>query len=99
MMAERGLSMAHTTIMRWVQRYAPEVRENAGGGLPGRSAGHGGVDETYVKDPRRVGAAWHCQLNLSRSKKRSENRTPDYPGRDRILPFARPPSARKSPQR
>ncbi len=24
MMAERGLPMAHTTIMRWVQRYAPE---------------------------------------------------------------------------
>jgi hypothetical protein len=24
MMAERGLSMAHTTIMRWVQCYAPE---------------------------------------------------------------------------
>jgi transposase-like protein len=24
MMAERGLSTAHTTIMRWVQRYAPE---------------------------------------------------------------------------
>jgi hypothetical protein len=24
MMAERGLSMAHTTIMRWMQRYAPE---------------------------------------------------------------------------
>ena len=24
MMAERGLSRAHTTIMRWVQRYAPE---------------------------------------------------------------------------
>jgi transposase-like protein len=27
MMAERGLSMAHTTIMRWVQRYAPEFKE------------------------------------------------------------------------
>ena len=26
MMAERGLPLAHTTIMRWVQRYAP-VRE------------------------------------------------------------------------
>ena len=26
MMAERGLSMAHTTIMRWVQRYAREQR-------------------------------------------------------------------------
>jgi transposase-like protein len=25
MMVERGLSMAHTTIMRWVQRYAPET--------------------------------------------------------------------------
>jgi transposase-like protein len=24
MMAERGLSLAYTTILRWVQRYAPE---------------------------------------------------------------------------
>ena len=24
LMAERGLSLAHTTIMRWVQRYVPE---------------------------------------------------------------------------
>ena len=24
MMAERGLSVAHTTIMRWVRRYTPE---------------------------------------------------------------------------
>src|ERR1039458_9955231 len=24
MMAERGLHLSHTTIMRWVQRYAPE---------------------------------------------------------------------------
>ena len=34
MMAERDLSMAHTTIMRWVQRYAPEFG-NAGDDLPG----------------------------------------------------------------
>src|SRR5256885_16897798 len=27
MMSERGLSMAHTTIMRWVQRYAPEFEK------------------------------------------------------------------------
>ena len=26
-MAERGLSMAHTTIMRWVQRFVPEVEK------------------------------------------------------------------------
>ena len=24
MMAERGITLAHTTIMRWVQRYTPE---------------------------------------------------------------------------
>src|SRR5271156_5849910 len=24
MMGERGLSLAHTTIMRWIQRYVPE---------------------------------------------------------------------------
>jgi hypothetical protein len=41
MMAERGLSLAHTTIMRWVWRYAPGSR-SAGNGSPRRSAGHGG---------------------------------------------------------
>jgi transposase-like protein len=48
MMAERGLSLAHTTIMRWVQRYAPEFakRWNRFGRPVGRSWR---VDETYVK--------------------------------------------------
>ena len=27
MTAERGLSLSHTAIMRWVQRYAPEFVE------------------------------------------------------------------------
>jgi transposase-like protein len=27
MMAERGLPLAHTTIMRWVQRYTPEFEK------------------------------------------------------------------------
>jgi transposase, IS6 family len=27
MMEERGLSMAHTTIMRWVHQYGPELDE------------------------------------------------------------------------
>jgi hypothetical protein len=35
MMAERGLSMAHTTIMRWVQRYAPEFGETLAQVCPG----------------------------------------------------------------
>ena len=48
MMAERGLSMAHTTIMRWVQHYTPEFekRWRRYALAVGRSWR---VDETYVK--------------------------------------------------
>src|SRR6202041_3232107 len=48
MMAERGLSLAHTTIMRWIQHYAPEFekRWNRFARPAGRSWR---VDETYVK--------------------------------------------------
>jgi transposase-like protein len=48
MMAERGVSLAHTTIMRWVQRYVPEFekRWNRFARPTGRSWR---VDETYVK--------------------------------------------------
>jgi transposase-like protein len=48
MMAERGLSMAHTTIMRWVQRYAPEFEKRWH--RFARAVGQSWrVDETYVK--------------------------------------------------
>jgi transposase-like protein len=30
MMAERGLSLAHTTILRWVKRYTPEFVSKRG---------------------------------------------------------------------
>lgn len=48
MMAERGLSLAHTTILRWVKRYTPEFikRWNHFGTPTGRSWR---VDETYLK--------------------------------------------------
>ena len=48
MMAERGLSLAHTTIMRWVKRFTPEFvkRWNRFGIPAGRSWR---VDETYLK--------------------------------------------------
>ena len=48
MMAERGLVLAHTTIMRWVQRFVPEFekRWNRFARKAGRSWR---VDETYVK--------------------------------------------------
>jgi transposase-like protein len=48
MMAERGLSLAHTTIMRWVKRFTPEFvkrwnRFAIPAGRPWR------VDETYLR--------------------------------------------------
>jgi transposase-like protein len=48
MMAERGLYLAYTTILRWVRRYAPEFikRWNRFGRATGRSWR---VDETYIK--------------------------------------------------
>ena len=41
MMADRGISMTHTTILRWVQRYLPNSK-SAGGATFGRSADLGG---------------------------------------------------------
>ena len=48
MMAERALALAHTTIMRWVQRFVPEFekRWNRFARKAGRSWR---VDETYVR--------------------------------------------------
>jgi transposase-like protein len=48
MMVERGLSVAHTTIMRWVKRFTPEFVErwNRFAAPAGRSWR---VDETYLK--------------------------------------------------
>ena len=48
MMAERSLSIAHRTIMRWVQHYAPEFEKRWQ--RYARSVGRSRcVDETYVK--------------------------------------------------
>lgn len=52
-MRERGLSVEHTTVWRWVQRFAPEINKRMRphlemSGAPFR------IDETYVK----VGEGW-----------------------------------------
>ncbi len=48
MMAERGLALSHTTIMRWVKRFTPEFVKRWN--RFARPAGHSWrVDETYVK--------------------------------------------------
>ena len=48
MMRERGLSLDHTTIYRWVQAYAPELEKRIRPHLRLTSDSYL-VDETYVK--------------------------------------------------
>ncbi|GHO68257.1 hypothetical protein KSC_071490 [Ktedonobacter sp. SOSP1-52] len=48
MMAERRLSVDHTTIYRWVQRYAPELEKRCRPHLKATTDSWR-VDETYVK--------------------------------------------------
>ena len=48
MMAERGISLAHTTIMRWISRYVPEF-EKRWNRFACRAGASWRVDETYVK--------------------------------------------------
>jgi transposase-like protein len=48
MMAERGISVRHTTILRWVQRYLPEF-EKRWRRYARSVGGSWRVDETYIK--------------------------------------------------
>jgi transposase, IS6 family len=48
MMAERGLQVDHTTIYRWVQKYAPELEKRCKPHLK-QTNGSWRVDETYIK--------------------------------------------------
>ena len=48
MMAERGVRLAHTTIMRWIGRYVPEF-EKRWNRFARQAGGSWRVDETYVK--------------------------------------------------
>ena len=48
MMAERGIELAHTTILRWVQRYVPEF-EKRWSRYARTVGGSWRCDETYIK--------------------------------------------------
>lgn len=52
-MKERGLPIDHTTIYRWVQRYAPEINKRMHSHLKLSGTSYR-IDETYLK----VGKAW-----------------------------------------
>lgn len=53
MMRERGLSVDHVTVFRWVQRYAPEINRRMRPHLKMSGTSYR-IDETYVK----VGTEW-----------------------------------------
>ena len=55
MMGERGLSVDHTTVWRWVQKYAPEINKRMRPHLKMSGTSYR-LDETYVK----VGTEWKC---------------------------------------
>jgi transposase-like protein len=65
MMAERGIKIAHSTILRWVTRYVPEFekRWNRFSKTVGTSWR---VDETYIS----IKAKWHYLYRLSTSTAR-----------------------------
>jgi IS6 family transposase len=48
MMNERGLAVDHTTVWRWVQRYAPEINRRIRPHLKMSGTSYR-VDETYIK--------------------------------------------------
>jgi transposase-like protein len=47
-MRERGLDVDHSTIFRWVQRYAPEINKRIRRQLKMSGTSYR-VDETYIK--------------------------------------------------
>jgi transposase-like protein len=48
MMRERGLEVDHSTVFRWVQRYAPEINKRVRPHLKMSGTSYR-VDETYIK--------------------------------------------------
>ena len=49
MMGERGVSVDHSTIYRWVQWFAPEIEKRLRWQWRGPRSASWRVDETYVK--------------------------------------------------
>ena len=75
-MAERGLTLDHTTVWRWVQRYAPELDRRVRRELK-RTGTSWRVDETYGRvagrwmDRYRAVDAWGATLDFYLSENRN----------------------------
>jgi transposase-like protein len=76
MMAERGITLSHTTILRWVQQYVPEFEKRWN--HYARPVGDSWrVDETYVK-VKANGSAASCLAERRKSRVAPEESTARY---------------------
>ena len=90
MMAERGVIVSHTTIMRWVIRYVPEF-ETRWNRFARQIGSSWRVDETYIS----IKGKWHY---LYRAVDK-QGRSVDFTLRaDRALPLRRRSFGRRSPR-
>src|SRR5215208_6898652 len=64
MMGERGVSVDHSTIFRWVQRYAPEIEKRLRWQWRRPRSTSWRVDETYVKVRGQVGLTLPCRRQV-----------------------------------
>ena len=82
MMRERGLEVDHSTVFRWVQRYAPEINKRVRQHLKMSGTSYR-VDETYIKVGKSCKYLYRAvdkegqTIHLRRSVKRFLAITPD----------------------
>jgi transposase-like protein len=65
MMRERGLNVDHSTVFRWVQRYAPEINKRVRPYLEMSGTSYR-VDETYNESRPQQAAGYQNKLSCSR---------------------------------
>ena len=61
LLAERGVAVDHTTVWRWVQAYAPEIRKRLQGQVKYKLATWF-MDETYVQIAGRWRRHWRIRI-------------------------------------
>ena len=76
-MTERGLSLDHTTIYRWVQRYAPELDKRSRPYLK-QTNDSWRVDETYVKVKGQWMYLYRAVVPKGRVQRHSTGQTLDF---------------------